>query len=319
MTRGSKAQSKYWCWTYNFEEDAHIDGATEFASALHTRLEAEENISYCVFQLESGVRQNRLHLQGYLETNTRIRRAGCIRLLGEVRFHCELRLGNAEQASSYCQKEESRQKGPWICGTISTPKQGERTDLNQIRDSIRKGATELDIADEHFGSWCRYHKSFGLYRSLVIPQRSWKTKTVVLYGPTGTGKSRFAWGSTEAGNIYTVPRSTGDALWFDGYDPGRHTTIILDDFYGWVRLNVLLQLLDRYPMRVPTKGGFTNWCPRFAFITSNVEWSNWYKFEELKGGEELKAALERRLDIVYNFLVWDLDNLVLNEMIKNLE
>lgn len=45
--------------------------------------------------------------------------------------------------------------------------QGRRNDLIMIRDMIRNGANILDIADEHFGSFVRYHRGIMLYQDLL--------------------------------------------------------------------------------------------------------------------------------------------------------
>lgn len=84
--------------------------------------------------------------------------------------------------------------------------------------------------------------------------------------------------------------SPGDFQWFDGYFDQR--IVIIDDFRGEYPLPLLLKLLDRYPMRVPVKGGFTNWAPTKVYITSNVQPEFWYP--EADGRST--AAMLRRLD-----------------------
>lgn len=312
-------RSKYWCWTINLQDDVSDQQATEQSRDLHRRLSTQEDIQYSVFQLERGNNGDRLHMQGYVEFKTRIRLSQVKDRLGTKRVHVELRLGSAKQASDYCTKQDTRVDGPWSFGDQSETRKGKRNDLNEIRDAIKGGKSELDLADSYFASWCRYNKSFSRYRGMVTPQREKKTISIVLYGPTGTGKSRYAWEWTTRECVYSVPRSTGDAIWFDGYDPSVHNTVIFDDFYGWIRLNVLLQLIDRYPMRVPTKGGFVTWNPQYAFFTSNVEWQQWYGWDGMRGGQELKAALERRLDIVHHFIQSTIDSLVVTSKLNALK
>jgi len=46
-----------------------------------------------------------------------------------------------------------------------------------------------------------------------------------------------------------------DTKWWDGYD--KHESIVIDDFRASnIEFNHLLKLLDRYPMRIETKGGY---------------------------------------------------------------
>lgn len=40
----------------------------------------------------------------------------------------------------------------------------------------------------------------------------------------------------------------------------------------------MLRLMDRYPLKVPTKGGFEEFRSTMIIITSNEPIDNWYKF-----------------------------------------
>ena len=53
-----------------------------------------------------------------------------------------------QEAEKYCRKEESRQEGPWSnIETLIT--QGKRSDLTQIAEAIKSGATPKDVACSH--------------------------------------------------------------------------------------------------------------------------------------------------------------------------
>lgn len=166
--------------------------------------------------------------------------------------------------------------------------QGKRTDLLEIKSMLDEGKTSVDIADSHFTDWVRYHKSFEKYVTLKQPKRSWNTYVVVLWGKTGTGKTRFA--RNQVGDDQRV-WSPGDYKWFDGYE--GQEIVIIDDYRGEYELPMFLNLFDRYPMQVPVKGGFTNWCPKKVYITSNVDPNHWYTSDGLSLG-----AFQRRLDNV---------------------
>ena len=68
---------------------------------------------------------------------------------------------------------------------------GCHTDLLAVKEAIDSGATDLEIAEAHFGSYCRFHRAFTNYRRLKQTAKDWKTEVYVLYGPPGTGKSRY--------------------------------------------------------------------------------------------------------------------------------
>lgn len=81
------------------------------------------------------------------------------------------------------------------------------------------------------------------------------------HGSTGSGKTRAA--LEEFPDAWV---SMPNGKWFDGYD--AHKAAIIDDFRkGWCEYGVLLRLLDRYPLRVETKGGSRQWVPEVIIVT----------------------------------------------------
>lgn len=104
-------------------------------------------------------------------------------------------------------------------------------------------------------------------QALRILENTPRTPPVVwwLHGKTGTGKTRFAVVLGE--NNFWI--SGGDLKWFDGYT-GQSTAIFDDLRAGSCAFNFLLRLLDRYPLIVPIKGGFTKWSPEKIVITCPV-------------------------------------------------
>lgn len=85
--------------------------------------------------------------------------------------------------------------------------------------------------------------------------------------------------------------SPGDFQWFDGYL--NQPIVIVDDFRGEYPLPLLLKLLDRYPMQVPIKGGFVNWCPKKVYITSNIRPDIWYQDSDSASVAALLRRFER--------------------------
>jgi hypothetical protein len=189
--------------------------------------------------------------------------------------------GNLQQNKEYCSKEDPN---PFETGTPMS--QGRRNDLEDIKSLLDAGATPIEIADTHFSKWVVYRRSFEAYATRFSTPRNWKTKVMVLWGKTGTGKTRYCHDQVMNSQFW----SPGDFQWFDGYN--GQPIVIIDDFRGEYPLPLLLKLLDRYPMRVPIKGGFVNWCPRKVYITSNVDPNWWYKEADSMSND----ALQRRLD-----------------------
>lgn len=235
--------------------------------------------TYLVSQLERGA-SGTLHYQGYVEFKEKKTINDLKRYLPGAHF--EPRRGSQQQAIDYCKKASTRTGEAYEWG--NPKKQGKRTDLEEIRQRIIEGWSNKDVADGYFGSWCRYNRSFMVYKNLIQPVRTWKPEVFLLYGPPGTGKSRYALESGPADQQYWKQRS----IWWDLYE--AHETVVLDDYYGWLPWDVLLRILDRYPLLVETKGGQVQFLPKKIYITSNSKPEEWYK------ESPNLAALKRRID-----------------------
>jgi len=86
-------------------------------------------------------------------------------------------------------------------------------------------------------------------------------------------------------------------LWWDGYDPANHDTIIFDEFTGWIPFNIFKILCDNSPYEVQFKGGFKHFRPKKIIFTSNKHPYTWYKsLTEID-----KVAFKRRIDEIKYF------------------
>jgi len=275
-------QSKDWCFTVNNYDDNSMDRVRGLAGC--------DEIVYYVCGKEVG-EQGTPHLQGFLQLSRKKTMAGVKRLLGLPTAHLEKRRGTPEQASQYCKKEDD-----WFeHGTMErSTGSGHRSDLVAVQEAIRSGASLLNVADQHFGQFCRYGKAIERYMDLRVEPRSWRTQVIWFWGRTGSGKSRAAFEESRAlcgGSVCYL----GDPSlkWFDPYRGEKG--LVIDDFDGKASVPVLLRLLDRYPLRVPVKGGFVECAVRIVWITSNQS------PEELYGHHIQFEALLRRLDEIKHF------------------
>lgn len=102
-------------------------------------------------------------------------------------------------------------------------------------------------------------------------------------GEPGCGKSRYVAEHAGASLYY---KTRGE--WWDLYS--NEESVVFDDFYGWLQYDELLRVCDRYPHKVPIKGGFLDFTSKKIYFTSNTDVENWYKFEKFD-----PAALFRRI------------------------
>lgn len=274
--------SKYWCFTINnptVQDELDVQRLRELST-------------YIVYQLESGTDGTK-HYQGYVEFANR-KKGTTVKNIAP-RAHLQSRRGTAKQASDYCKKEESRVDGPWEHGEIYQPKQGNRMDLQRVKEAIDEGKSITHISNEHFGAFVRYRKGFEAYMALNDTKRNFKTQVVILVGDAGTGKSTLA-GQFPTPYFVLDPTST---QFFDGYDPREHDTVVFDDFNGGVKFHTMLKLMDEHPMIVNTKGGVINWKPKWLIITSNKQPDEWYMRKSLD--PRLWAAFVRRINYKIDF------------------
>ncbi|ADD62451.1 replication-association protein [Human associated cyclovirus 2] len=223
------------------------------------------------------------HLQGFCNLN-KPTRFSTIKKHLDNSIHIEKANGTDEQNQKYCSKS-----GIFFESGVPN-KQGQRNDLQSLVEFIHeKRPTIRDIATEHPTTYIRYFRGIERMLQLVNPikQRDFKTEVYYYWGPPGTGKSRRALEEAQAFNtesIYYKPRG----LWWDGYE--QQDSVIIDDFYGWIKYDEMLKIMDRYPYKVQVKGAFQEFTSKKIFITSNVDTDELYKFVGYT-----TAAFERRI------------------------
>lgn len=186
---------------------------------------------------------------------------------------------------------------------------GARTDLHAVAEMVRQGKTNAEIAEDYPTQMIRYCRHVDTFRSLWPPKREEELKVLLFTGKPGTGKTRMAYALFP--QLYALP--VGKDLWFNTYTGQKE--VLIDDFAGNVSLTSLLRILDRYPVQVPTKGGFVWWCPTVIMITSNVPIEQWYDYSTR---QDSLAALKRRIHEIRNFDDFR-QNFVMQQQIEEME
>jgi len=144
------------------------------------------------------------------------------------------------------------------------------------------------IAEDHFSAFIRYEKGFRSYQRLKSAKRDWAMELIVIVGPSGTGKSR--WARTQYPDAFWKMKGP----WWDGYD--GEETVVIDEMYGHCfPFTFLLQLTDRYPFVVECKGGSINFISKRIVMTSNQHPRDWYSAEKTHHGTWEESPLNRRI------------------------
>jgi len=272
------SRAKHWCFTLNNYSDSDVNFlANSFARD-------EKGITYLCYGREVG-EQGTPHLQGFISFGVK-RGLAYVRSCFTGGPHLEVARGTAHEAITYCEKD-----GDFTEFGVRPGVKGARSDLVAIQEYIRGGASIKDVADNHFGTYCRYKKAFEGYVAMCSVPRSEPPDVRVLWGETGCGKTRDAYAGLEETEVYSHP----GGQWFDKFEGQQRA--VFDDFGGSeFKLTYLLKLLDRYPMMVQIKGGHVNWNPREIVMTSNYHPKEW--FPQAKE-EHVKALLRRIGNIVH--------------------
>lgn len=200
------------------------------------------------------------HLQCYLEL-PRSRQLTIVGLRKEItqhwgsecRFHIEIAVHDGATNRNYCQKESNEfwEDGEQPIGNGNTRGQGKRSDLDEVCSRVKSGASFVDVAQICPKAVIKYHRGIRvLMKTLQYTVRSLPTKGYWCWGPTGSGKSRWAFSLTPNSTYVKDPMSR----FFCGY--AQEETVIVDDFRPnkEIPFSFLLRLADRYPMSVQVKG-----------------------------------------------------------------
>lgn len=219
------------------------------------------------------------HLQGYIYFKN-AKSFSAVRKLLQPR-HIETSNASTDDNVKYCSKDgDFHEFG-------DRPKQGARNDIHNIQEQIQQGnCTMRDIVSSatSFQSIRMAEIKFKYFE----PQRSWKTEVYWFYGKSGLGKTRKAVEMCE--DPYMCLENN---KWWEGYD--GHDDVIIDDYRrDFCKFKVLLQLLDRYPLRVECKGGSRQFRAKRLFITSPKSPKDTW---EGRTDEDL-YQLTRRIDII---------------------
>lgn len=250
---------------------------------------------YAVWQKEVCPTTGREHYQGYVECNSSVRFTQVQALFDIAGAHCEERLGTPEQAREYCMKEKTRAEGavPVEIGVWTAKKQGRRTDLSLVKEMMDQGASWKECVQEQFGTCVKYWGNLKKAHELLHPfKKTWRTKLMIFWGPTGTGKSQRALRECRERGSEPFIKS-GSTKWWDGYE--GQEDVIIDDFGIQVQgkeailVTDILNWCDGITIRTEVKGTSVPMQAKRIYITSNVHPENWYPYDMAH-----RAALERR-------------------------
>ncbi len=248
----------------------------------------QEGVRYICWGNEICPDTKRKHLQGWIQCDAKKRLSEIKKVCRSKQMHMEPCEGTEAQNDKYCQKDNIyKTLGKYIV-------QGERTDLNRIKEIIDSGGNMEDIANSNFKKFIMYNRGFQAYKKIIdkrLRKGFRKVKTIIIHGKTGTGKTRLAMEQTKNGEIFKIQ---GKGLkWWDGYEGEK--TILIDEYANDIPITELLGILDGYQLRLEIKGSFTyaNWTQ--VIITTNLK--KLHNNEKKVHKEALKRRIHKKLKV----------------------
>lgn len=211
------------------------------------------------------------HLQGYTCWTNSMSLEAFKRKLGG-RLHYELYTGGtAQENHDYCAglvEKKGNRLNPTFEEYGTLPTQGDRTDWRRAVDQVRARTPVVDVIAEQPHLLPTIRALERLATLTRQPPNDRDVRTLYIHGPAGCGKTRAIHEAYP--DAYWKP----DGPWWDGYE--GHSVVVLDDYYGDLPYSQLLRVLDRYPLRLPVKGGFVPAEFTTVLITSNARLDEQY-------------------------------------------
>lgn len=281
-------QSRHFVFTLNSPKC--LD--TELAETL----KADDHVSYFVFQLEKAPTTGQEHFQGYIEFNMAMRLNAVKKVFQDNTIHLEKRAGTQAQAIAYCKKQDSRQdpsREPIEWG-VPMSGQGRRSDVSEVVEFIReKKPTMTQVAEEYPIAIVKYSRGLQTLSNLLSPPRMRDGLVVnVFWGSSNVGKTHYVMSKMPPSLYHRL--AAKDGQWWDGLEP-THTHLWIDEYKGEMPLDCFKEVMDKFPLRRPIKGGFVSLNATTVWITSQIPPEDWYP----NIGADRVAFLRRLTNIYY--------------------
>lgn len=308
MNKNTKITKVVWTLNHPFnvwEGELSEENKGTFEDLVMKLLQGIANRSkyhaYTVCQLEIGA-QGTPHLQGFSLFSSQIllgeittlekNGTGFLGAFSENTNHpfVDRARGSNEQCIAYCTKEETRKWGPWSIGDIEKTKNKKRDRGGSIYDDIEWCADKIDSGE--WTTWDEVPTATKISRigpniktlmaeverrGKVMLQRN--VKVFVIVGEAGWGKSTMVWqmAREQGWTIMTKQVGSGNSQWYSDVE-GTYDLLFLDEFdAGQMKMTEFNQILDGFPLLLPSKGkqGYATFTK--VVIASNYDPKSWFQ------------------------------------------
>lgn len=215
--------------------------------------------------------------------------------------HLEAAKGTSVQNREYIQKtgkwENDAKHGTKIPGTfeewgeIPAEQQGSRTDLRELYEMVKAGASNYEIMEQS-PRFMMYLDKIDRARQTVKAENFQsifrELEVIYLYGDTGVGKTKSIFDKYGFSAVYRV---TDYDHAFDGYK--GEDVLVLDEYREQFKIHDLLNFLDGYPLSLPCRYANKQACYTKVYIISNIPLEDQYPNLRIEQPATWEALMRR--------------------------
>jgi len=171
-------------------------------------------------------------------------------------------------------------------------------DASALVIGIWEGKSNLEILQEMPKMALQLQKVDYLRQSILAEKYASDMRDVKAsywYGATGSGKTTNIFNIHEARDICRITSYRKGRVLFDAYN--AHDVLVLEEFHSQIPIWDMLNILDRFPLKLPARYSDRQACYRYVYITSNKPLHEQYRDTH----HETFRAFLRRIHSVIEF------------------
>lgn len=196
---------------------------------------------------------------------------------------------------NYCKKSNDYME----FGEIT--KQGQRTDIEAFTQAIVAGYSDIELLTEFPSQTQRYLHNIDKIRQMILTEFYQKNlrhnlKVIFISGDAGVGKTRYIYVRHNITDIYRVSDYKNP---FDNYKGQK--ILVLDEYNNQLNIQLLLNILDIYPLLLPARYNDKWACYEQVYVISNYDFNDLFGYYD----ESIYRAIRRRFNLItdrMNFL-----------------
>lgn len=282
MTTKKDSRNRSWVVTLNTEH--------------YSKAEVEEKLKAYTYigQMEKGDETGYVHWQLYIENKTAIRFSTLKKKFPTGHF--EVRWGTKKQAYDYATKSKTA-----IPDTIIKNGDIDISETDSPKISVEAAVSLMERGMRVNEVLVKYPS---LWRSMAYLERAQAiidennysmnerdVKVEYIYGLPGTGKTSWIYKTHGFDEVYRVTNYNHP---FDSYN--GQNVLVLDEYYDSLSLDLLLNVLDRWPFKMPARYNDKWAAYTKVYIISNRKLKDQYHYDFIEEPQRIKSFYRRISD-----------------------